>query len=174
MPSERPSDSSAPLREILIRPKVLYTRGLQARSMVFILDEGSHYEAPIDRVVKLLQSHMTDGAAIHPNLKNFKLERVSENIAIGSGEREVQGKIVSSKARFTMFPPLGVAIEQLEGPMAGSKYFYYYIPKGGRTGVTAVGEFKSPIMSDEQLKQAVNAFLEQVFKEDTAYLETMQ
>ncbi len=142
--------------------------------MVFILDEGSHYEAPIDRVVKLLQSHMTEPASIHPNVKNLKLETVSENIVIGSAEIGVQGRMVSSKVRYTMFPPLGVALEQLEGPMAGSKYFFYYIPKGDRTGVTAVGEFKSPIMSDDQLKQAVQAYLEQAFKEDTAYLKVMQ
>jgi hypothetical protein len=142
--------------------------------MVFIVDEGSHFEAPINKVVKLLQSHMTDSAAIHPNVKNLQLERVSEHIVIGSAENEVQGRMVSIKSRYTMFLPLGVAIEQLEGPMAGSKYFFYYIPKGDRTGVTAVGEFKSPIMSDEQLKQAVNVYLERAFKEDTAYLETMR
>ncbi len=140
---------------------------------MFIADWGSHYDAPVDKVVKLLEAHMTDSGKIHPNVKNLKLEKMSENVTIGSAELDVQGRKVGTRVRYTMLPPLGVAIEQLEGPFAGSKYFFYYVPKGDKTEVVAVGEFKSPIMSDEQLKQAVDVYLEEAFKEDTAYLGTM-
>ena len=76
---------------------------------------------------------------------------------------------------FSLYPPLGLAIEALEGPIAGSKFFNYYTPKGSKTGVTVIGDFKSPMMSDDdQLRQAVLAFLEQAFNEDTAYLKTMR
>jgi hypothetical protein len=69
---------------------------------------------------------------------------------------------------------LGVAIELLEGAIAGSKFFNYYIPNGNKTGVTVIGDFKSSMMPDEnQLKQAVMSFLEQAFNEDSAYLKTM-
>jgi hypothetical protein len=69
---------------------------------------------------------------------------------------------------------LGVAIELLEGPMTGSKFFNYYIPNKNKTGVTVVGDFKSPIINDEaQLRQIVLSFLEQAFKEDSTYLKKM-
>jgi hypothetical protein len=58
--------------------------------------------------------------------------------------------------------------------MSGSKFFNYYIPNGNKTGVTVVGDFKSPMIYDEnQLKQAVMSFLEQAFNEDSAYLKTI-
>jgi len=86
----------------------------------------------------------------------------------------MQGQTIKTKLRVTRFYPFGVAIELLEGPLAGSKFFNYYIPNGNKTGVTVVGEFKSPIMTDEsQLRQAVLSFLEQAFNEDSAYLKTM-
>jgi hypothetical protein len=40
--------------------------------------------------------------------------------------------------------PLGLVVEALEGPIAGSKFFNYYTPKGNKTGVTVIGDFKSP------------------------------
>jgi hypothetical protein len=33
--------------------------------------------------------------------------------------------------------------------MAGSKFFNYYIPNGSKTGITVAGDFKSPMMPDE-------------------------
>jgi len=76
--------------------------------------------------------------------------------------------------KVTRFYPLGVAIELLEGPMTGSKFFNYYIPNKNKTWVTVVGDFKSPMINDEtHLRQAVLSFLEQAFNEDNAYLKTM-
>ena len=51
--------------------------------------------------------------------------------------------------KVTSFYPLGVAIEILEGPMTGSKFFNYYIPNKNKTGVTVVGDFQSPMINDE-------------------------
>lgn len=142
--------------------------------MVHIVDAGSEFEAPLERVWKLSEAHAKDAAKIHPAGKNHKTENVSENAVIQSWESDMQGQTIKTKIRVTRFYPLGVAIELLEGPVAGSKFFNYYIPNGNRTGVTVVGDFKSPIMTDEnQLRQAVLSFLEQAFNEDSAYLKTM-
>jgi len=142
--------------------------------MVLIVDEGSEFEAPLEKVWKLSEAHAKDAAKIHPAGKNHKTENVSEYAVIQSWESDMQGQTIKTKIRVTRFYPLGVAIELLEGPVAGSKFFNYYTPNGNRTGVTVVGDFKSPIMTDEnQLRQAVLSFLEQAFNEDSAYLRTM-
>lgn len=102
------------------------------------------------------------------------MEKVAENVSILSWENEVQGRTVKSKEKFTYFPPLGRVLELLEGPYAGSKAFVYYLPKRNETEVNVVGEWKSPIMSDEEVKKRVLRFLERNFEEDTAYLKTMK
>jgi hypothetical protein len=111
---------------------------------------------------------------IHPGTKNYESDNVSENSAIHSWDSDIQGRTVKTRIKISRFYPLGTAIELLEGPIAGSKLFNYYIPNGQRTRVTVVGNFKSPVATDEnQLKQVVLSFLEQAFNEDSAYLKTM-
>ena len=47
--------------------------------MVFIVDEGSEFGAPLEKVWKLSEAHAKDAAKIHPSGKNYKTENVSEN-----------------------------------------------------------------------------------------------
>jgi len=141
--------------------------------VVFIEDSGSHFEASLDRVWRLIEAHGKDGGIMHPGMKNMKLEMINDNTMINSYESDMAGQTIKNKIKITMYPPLGLAIEMLEGPLAGSKFFNYLTPKGNRTGVTVVGDFKSTMMSDEQIKQTVLSFLEQVFNEDVAYLKKM-
>jgi len=136
--------------------------------MVFIKDEGGYFKAPLDKVWKLVQLHSTELTKIHKGVKNLITETLSETSEITTWDDENGVKI---KAKLEVFAPIGLAIEFLEGPFAGSKFFNYYTPRGDTTGITVVGEFKSPSMSDEELKEAVIAFLEQGFNEDNAYLE---
>lgn len=82
----------------------------------------------------------------------------------------MQDQSLNNRIKVTKFYPLGVAIELFEGPLTGSKFFNYYIPSENKTGVTVVGDFKSPIINDEaQLRQTVLSFLEQAF----VYLKMM-
>ena len=83
------------------------------------------------------------------------------------------GSWAKHKVKTTAFPPVGVALETLEGPMAGSKSFQFYNPRGGETGVTVVGEFVSKVVPDATLKGAVMAFLGTVFDEDSKNLSKM-
>jgi hypothetical protein len=78
------------------------------------------------------------------------------------------------KIRGTMYYPLGIAFEILEGLFADSKYFIYYITiDNNKTGVTVVGDFKSNMISEDEIKPIVLDFSERVFNEDVAYLKTM-
>ena len=73
-----------------------------------------------------------------------------------------------------MYYPLGIAFEILERLFADSKYFIYYITiDNNKTGVTVVGDFKSNMISEDEIKPIVLDFSERVFNEDVAYLKTM-
>jgi len=141
--------------------------------MVFIVDAGSEYNAPIEKIWKLNQAHATDSEKIHPKTKNNKMELVNDTTAIASWDDVSQSPPTRIKMKFTNFAPLGMVAEALEGPMKGSKFFNYYTPNGNKTGVTVVGDFKSTVIPESQLKGAVLAFLEQAYNDDSAYLAKM-
>jgi hypothetical protein len=141
--------------------------------LVHIEDSGSFFDAPIDKIWKLVEAHGTDLTKIHPDMKNVKAEMISENSNVVGYDNEMQGQTIRSKIKITTYYPLGLAFEMLEGPLAGSKFFNYYIPGGNRTGITVVGEFKSPSMNDDMIRQAVKSMLDNGFDQDGAYLKTM-
>jgi hypothetical protein len=141
--------------------------------MVFILDDGAYFRAPLDKVWKLLEAHGADGPKIHPDDKNQKMEMAANNVMLAEWENEVQGRLVKIKVKFSLYPPLGTAGEFLEGPFAGSKFFNIYSPKNQRTYITMVGEWKSPTIPENKLKKAVLSMLAKEFSEDVAYLRTM-
>lgn len=139
--------------------------------MVHVKDEGSHFDAPIDVVWKFNQSSEEHGRAHHQ--KNGSMKPVTENQFIVSWDQEIRGKTVHMSNRITILPPTGMAIEVLEGPMAGSKFFNYYTAKGNRTEVTVVGEFTSKVIPEAQLQGAVMGFLEEAFQDDNAAIVQM-
>ena len=140
--------------------------------MVHLVDEGSHFEVPIEQVWKLNEDHATNGHKIHPNMKNQKYEEINENTMHFSWDTEMNGQMVHNKAKITNYAPVGTVLELVEGPMAGSTIFNFYTPKGNRTAVTVVGNFKSEMMPEEMLKQAAQQFLDTAHNEDKAYLQT--
>jgi hypothetical protein len=56
--------------------------------------------------------------------------------------------------------------EYLEGPLAGSKIFQYYVPKGSKTEVVVVGNLASPSLSDRELKALYDDYTQICFDED--------
>ena len=138
--------------------------------MVFIKDEGSVFSAPLQKIWSL---NASEGKHFHPSLKDSKVEPVTENVMMLSYGVDMGGNTIRVKTRVTLVPPLGEIFETLDGPLAGSKSFQYYTPRGNETGVTTIGEFKSPVMSDDQIRQAVMGFLQTVFDEDQANLAKM-
>jgi hypothetical protein len=138
--------------------------------MVFIADWGSVFDAPVDVVWRYLQSD-TDHAVSHQGRRNVERKPINENTVMLSWRQETDGKWIRVTNRLTFHPPVGFFVEPLEGPMAGSKFFNYYIPKGKQTEVVVVGEWKSPTIPADQLEKAVMANLEKVFQEDTLGLK---
>ncbi len=139
--------------------------------MVYLKDEGSTFDAPIDVVWKYLQTDVEHGTA-HKGRRNQSRKMISENTMEVSWEQEMEGKWVKMGTRLTMLPPVGFSVEPLEGPMAGSKFYNYYTPRGAKTEVTVVGEWNSKVIPAAQLEGAVRENLEKVFNEDTAGLRT--
>ena len=135
--------------------------------MVYILDEGSVFDAPIDKVWKYLPS---DGHR-HNSLKLISREMVNSNSVVITGERNIMGKMVRTKVKNTLYPPFGFVQEHLEGPTAGSRAFVYYIPKGNKTGITIVGDFVLSGMDEKATRDALMAQFQVSFDEDNANLK---
>jgi hypothetical protein len=148
--------------------------------MVFIEDREGVFDAPIDKVWRLAQAHATEGPKIHPGAKNVVTEMLSENTFVNGWDQEMEGQTVRIRVKGTIFYPLGVAFEVMEGPFAGSTYFVYYIPReDNKTNVVAVGDFRSApvdptVGDDERLRSMVLSTLEKVFEEDSAYMRNIQ
>jgi len=134
--------------------------------MVYILDEGSVFDMPIDRIWKYLQSQEHN----HPSFKMLGREMEGNSVTLTS-ERVFMGKAARFKVRNTLYPPFGMVQEYLEGPMAGSKAFLYYIPKGEKTGVTLVGDYVVKGLDDKATREAVLAAAEVTFNEDNATMK---
>ncbi len=134
--------------------------------MVYVLDEGAEFDAPIDQVWKYLQSENHR----HPSVKVLYRE-VNGNTVTLTSERTIMGKPTVVKVRNTLYPPFGIVQEQLEGPLTGSRAFLYYIPKGNKTGVTVVGDYKAEGLDDQSTKQLVLSQAQVVFDEDNSNLK---
>lgn len=138
--------------------------------MVFVRDEGSLFDAPVETIWRYLQADDAHSPS-HKGRRNFERELLTDNSAMLSWEQEVDGKWIRMSNKLTFHPPLGFMVEPLEGPMAGSKFFNLYIPKGKQTEVVVVGDWTSKTIPPAQLEKAVWANLEKVFHEDTEGLK---
>lgn len=128
------------------------------------------FDAPVHLVWKYLQSE-TDHGQAHKGRRNFARKEVGPNSVELSWEQEIDGKWTKSHNRLTMLPPVGFSVEPLEGPLAGSKFYNYYTPRGEKTEVTCVGEYTSKTIPAGDLERAVLANNDKVYKEDVAGLK---
>jgi hypothetical protein len=67
--------------------------------------------------------------------------------------------------RSTHARPLGKLPEYLEGPLAGSKMFVYYVPFRGGTEVRVLADLRYPTMRGGELEVNVRDFLSYEFEE---------
>jgi len=138
--------------------------------MVFIIDEGSVFKAPLNKVWELMQS---EGKHNHPSEINPRMAMDGDHPVLTFDVKMPDGRQVTNKIKLTLMPPVGVSLDYLEGPFAGSKSVQYYVPKGNETGVTVIGDYNSPWMSGDQLKGAVLMSLETAFNEDQENLKKL-
>jgi len=132
--------------------------------MVFVRDEGSVFNAPIEEVWRFLGSGDAHSQA-HRH-RNFSRKTFPGNSGEYSWEQDFEGKSERFTMRWTSFPPFGIVYEVLEGPFVGSKFFAYYRPRGSKTRVTLVGDFVSPTVPSTRLEASVLAFFALEFEQD--------
>ena len=140
--------------------------------MVYILDEGAEFDAPIERIWKYLMSETEHD---HKRLKVVDAVTQGENVAIQTidlypGENM---PAIRSKIKMTMYPPFGFVMEYVDGPMTGTKAFQFYIPKGNKTGVTVVGDFTAKDLDEDSVRRTALQFLEIAFNEDNENLRKL-
>ena len=140
--------------------------------MVFLRDEGSVFDAPLELVWQFVGSGDRHSEA-HGHSKTHR-----KPLPGNSGEYSWEQPFLGAAPRFTMrwtsFYPTGLAYEVLEGPFAGSTFFLYYTPRGDRTGVTVVGEFVSPTLPTAEIAAAVDRFFATEFAQDHSAVQRLQ
>jgi len=129
--------------------------------------EGSKFDAPLDVVWKYLQAPDAHGNA-HQGSRNRAMKPINETSFVVSWEQNMGGKWVKVANRITVYPPLGMAAEALEGPMAGSKMFTVYTPHGDSTEVSVFGDMQATGIPPAQLEGLVRGFWEMAYNEDSA------
>ena len=133
--------------------------------MVYVKDEGSVFDAPIDFVWKYIYGGLDHDSA-HKTTRNPKFEKVSDITFIYGSERYLRGKWAPDRMRISMFPPVSVVTEWLEGVLAGSKLVYVYSPAGNKTRIDVYGEFTSKTLPPHEVEAAAREFLEAEFDAD--------
>jgi hypothetical protein len=137
--------------------------------MVFIIDEGSYFDAPLDKVWQYLPSDQHRHSAA-----KLVSREVNGNVVVLISERTIMGKSARVKVRNTTFPPVGFVTEHLEGPFEGSRAFVFYTPKGDKTGITVVGEYTlKGVENDQAIRDAVLAGAQVSFDEDNENIKKL-
>jgi len=136
--------------------------------MVFILDYGSEFDAPISKVWALAQS---EGKHNHPSQINSKVSMEGEHMILSFGSKMPDGSVAQQKIRVTALPPVGFVLETIDGPLAGTTLVQYYVPNGNKTGVVVVGDATSKVVPEAMLKGAVMQGLAVAFAEDVENLK---
>jgi hypothetical protein len=139
--------------------------------MVFVRDEGSVYNAPLEDVWRFLSMGRAHSEAHHH--RDVERKSLPGNSGEYTWEQEFEGKPERFTMRWTSYPLFGIAYEVLQGPFVGSKFFVYYRPRGNNTRVTMVGDFVSPTIPAARLETAVLGFFALEFEQDSAAIAAM-
>ncbi len=127
--------------------------------------EGSLFDAPIEVVWRFLQSPDAHGTS-HKGQRNRSVSPTSDTSFVVSWEQNMNGNWVKVANRITLFPPLGMASEAIEGPLAGSRVFTVYTPKGDKTEVSVFGDMHSKLVPESQLEPTVRGAWERAYNDD--------
>jgi hypothetical protein len=133
--------------------------------MVYVTDEGSEFDAPIDVVWSYIFGG-GDHDKSHKSTRNPTFEKVSNLTIIYGAERYFRGVWAPHRLRITMIPPVAVATEWLEGVLEGSALVYVYSPRGKKTRIDVFGEFRSTTLPPDDVEAAAREWLAGEFDED--------
>jgi hypothetical protein len=140
--------------------------------LVFILDEGSVFDAPVDKIWRFMQTPGEHHK--HGSMTNVRREMDGNSALLSFDAEGPGGAKTLVRIKSTPLLPVGRMMEYIEGPLAGSRAFSYYVPMGDKTGVTIVGEYVSRSIPENQLKSTVMAQLEKSFNEDNENLKNFK
>ncbi len=133
--------------------------------MVFVADEGSRFNSPIGLLWKyLFRSEAHDASPT--TTRRPTLEKISDVTPLYGSERLLRGRWAPDRLRLSMFPPIPIVTEWLEGVLAGSKFVYVCAPEGPRTRINVHGEFTSTTLSPKEVEEAAREFLDTEFRDD--------
>ena len=138
--------------------------------MVYVRDEGSEFEAPIDFVWRYIFGGEAHDSA-HKTTRNPKFKQVSDITIEYGSVRYLRGKWAPDRLRITMVEPISVTTEWLEGVLAGSKFVYVYSPRGAKTRIDVYGEFTSKTLPPDEVEAAAREFLETEFSADAPVIK---
>jgi hypothetical protein len=135
--------------------------------MVFIRDEGSRFDAPIDRVWAYIFGGEGHDVS-HQTTRGGRMKALVKDpfVLRYRAERKYGNQWIRETMRITFFPPVATVQELLDGPMKGSRWTYVYSPKGRRTQVDVFGEFRSTKYPERKLKSVALKFLANEYAED--------
>lgn len=134
--------------------------------MVLVGDEGTQFDASLDVAWKYLGSD--DHGISHKGARNRYINQIDPRTMELTEENEMGGHWVKTTQRITLYPPLRMSTELLDGPMGESKFFTYYQSMGHVTEVGVVGDFVSTQIPPAPLEGAVRQVLERFYEEDRA------
>lgn len=133
--------------------------------MVYVRDEGSVFDAPIDVVWSYIFGG-GDHDSSHKSTRNPKFGKVSDITITYEAERNFRGKWAPHRLRISMVPPVTVVTEWLEGVLEGSKLVYVYSPEGAKTRIDVYGDFTSKTIPANEVEAAAREWLAGEFDDD--------
>lgn len=140
--------------------------------MVKYYDDAGVYDAPVDKVWKVLEAHTDENLPkMHPSIHSARTLSEKE----GTSEREVEyevsdGKTEKARLRMTVKPPYSMGIDYLSGSMEGSWVVNTYVPEGDKTRVICTGDFHIRGTDDETALEMGREMIDSRFEEDLKYL----
>jgi hypothetical protein len=142
--------------------------------VVFIRDEGSEFDAPIDVVWEYIFGGEGHDAS-HRTTRGGKMKALFKGpfVLQYKAERQYGTRWIPETMRITFFPPVATVQELLDGPLAGSKWTYVYSPRGKKTRIDALGEFRSKKYKGAELKRVAVRFLANEFEEDAPHVRSL-
>jgi hypothetical protein len=137
------------------------------KAMVFIRDEGSVFDAPVDRVWEYIFGGEGHDVS-HTTTRGGRMKVLNKDpfVLQYRAERKYRTKWVRETMRISFFPPVATVQELLDGPMKGSRWTYVYTPMGRKTQIDVFGEFRSKTLPARTLKTVARKFLANEFAED--------
>ncbi|MCA1812548.1 MAG: SRPBCC family protein [Halobacteriales archaeon] len=144
--------------------------------MVRYYSDDGVFDAPVQKVWKLIEAHQDPANKIHAGLVSVTPHPQPDGTAkLDVVTKGPDGKTMNHKWHVVVKPPFTQTVEFIDGPMKGSWMTTTYLPEGNRTRCITVAEWRIQGVTDEKaLHKAANEFFDNGFDEDQRFLKTLK